>query len=107
MKPLIDALIDYQKEKNINDNDLSKILDISHSSISRIKNGSRNPGPKVLRAISDKIPSLRPYVANFIINGDKPGALRRGRPTWRETLERSLGAEGGRGSAPPAVSPHI
>lgn len=105
MRPLFTALEDYQQENEMSDSQLSKLLGISHSTISRIKHGSREPGPKFLRAISREIPSLKPYVANFIVNGDTPGPRRRGRPTWRETLERSRVNEGGEGPAPPATSP--
>lgn len=88
MKDLISAISEYQKAHDIDNKALAQKIGVSPSTISRIKTGQRKPGARFLRSLADKIPALKYYVANYVVNGDKPPAKkrRRGRPTWRETL---------------------
>ena len=89
MKPLIEAITEYQEKKSLSDYQLAPILNISPSALWRIKNRERNPSVDTLRAIAHNIPSLKAYVANYVVNGDNPGPRRPGRPTWKETLEKA------------------
>lgn len=89
MMTLLEALKNYQVDKVISDYQLAKILGISQAQISRITSGKHSFGYKTLRAIAEKIPSLKPYVSNYIINGDVPLEMPGpGRPTWQKTLEK-------------------
>ena len=89
MQSLVEALKEHRSRNDISDNQLAQILGVSQATLSFIHSGARQPGVKVLRAIAKNIPTLKPYVVNYVVNGDKAGARRPGRPGWRDSLEKA------------------
>ncbi|MDV2988540.1 MAG: helix-turn-helix transcriptional regulator [Dehalogenimonas sp.] len=58
MNLIISTLYNKQAELGYSDYRLAKILGLNQSTLSLLKNGHRNPGLKVLRAIDKAFPEL-------------------------------------------------
>jgi len=69
MNNLVEAIKQRQKQSNLTDTALASLLGVDRSTWAKIKNGTRNPGIKFLKAvdqrlmhveISDTIPTQNP-----------------------------------------------
>lgn len=68
---LIEAIKTYQKINGLSDKAFGRLVGIDNSTLSRLKNGNRNPGGKVLRAIASKIPELQILVFQYMASSDE------------------------------------
>lgn len=66
MDELIKAIEDKQKERGLNDADLSRLLDIDPSYWCRVKQGERPIGQKMLNAVLREFPTLQDAVIKYM-----------------------------------------
>ena len=71
MNKLIETIEEYQKKYHLTDSRFSQLVSLDRSTLSRIKNGKRNPGVRVLRAIS-QIPELKDVSFIYLMGGNAP-----------------------------------
>ena len=62
-KVFVNAIKQIQKDHSLSDTQLARLLKIDKSTVSLIKNGKRNPGGKVQRAIALNFPDSNPFAS--------------------------------------------
>jgi transcriptional regulator with XRE-family HTH domain len=73
MNTLIEKIKTAQRQKNLTDGGLSRVLCIDRSTWSYIKSGKRNPGAKFLCAVAQQLPELHFDVLQYMRNNGNRG----------------------------------
>lgn len=70
---LVEAIKREQIDRQFNDTQLAKLLEIDLSTWSRIKRGERPPGGKFLKAVMTHLPELALVVIDYMRNDGSKG----------------------------------
>ena len=68
---LLAAIREYQAKHGMSDPAFARRLGIHKSTWCRVKQGQRNPGAKVLRAIAREFPELQLLVFQYMAQGEE------------------------------------
>jgi len=71
---LVLAINNYQEKTGLTTSELANKLGLHLSTLYRLKQGNRNPGNKVYRAICQQIPELRGAINESLVGGNTPSA---------------------------------
>ena len=67
---IVEALFRWQRASALDDRQLARVLQVSASTICRLRSGQRAPGIKLLNAIGLGIPELHPLIVKHILGGN-------------------------------------
>ena len=75
MSKLIQALNKYQEKTGLSTCELAAKLGLHFGTLYRLKEGSRNPGAKTLKAIIQQFPELKGAINDFLLGDNIPPVL--------------------------------